>query len=430
MFNVSDRFVGYSKAIIFFVFAMGVSNITLAEGVMKLVSFDSSGGEIVRAPALLTPANFSFPGSVNAPSPLALRLEGPLTVNAGDRWETVFARLQLEAVWLDSFVGFKSRLWPTHPQEGARIWTQWTRGGTLSALYYCASTRQMVRVSMLGRTISIQIGQRQKVDGMSVSEGLVPNFYRVTDDLHLPELLVNKFIAIFEGATDFHNDLANGYSATVLYEMVYSPEKPAQLGRILAARLTTAQQTQSAYLIAGGNEIAPSYYGDDGKPLRQTFLKSPLVFSRVTSGYAIKRFHPILRRWRAHSGIDYAAPLGSPVRATADGVVEDIGLRGEYGNRIILRHRSDMTTYYAHLSDVKADLRKGMAIVQGEVIGQVGMTGLATNPHLHYELRENEKPIDPVSFIEPTVTVPDGQKARIAHLVTWYKEKLKSPRPQ
>jgi murein DD-endopeptidase MepM/ murein hydrolase activator NlpD len=129
------------------------------------------------------------------------------------------------------------------------------------------------------------------------------------------------------------------------------------------------------------------YYTPDGRSIRKAFLRSPLEFSRITSGFSVARFHPILQQWRAHKGIDYGAPIGTKVKSTADGIVEFAGRQGGYGNVVVLRHQSRYTTLYGHLSGFARGLRAGNHVSQGDVIGYVGATGLATGPHLHYEFR-------------------------------------------
>src|ERR1044071_4828418 len=131
------------------------------------------------------------------------------------------------------------------------------------------------------------------------------------------------------------------------------------------------------------------------------FLRSPLEFSRITSGFTNARFHPVLQEWRAHRGIDYGAPVGARVKATGDGTVEFAGRQGGYGNLVVLRHQTQYTTWYGHLSAVAKGMRKGQRVAQGDVIGYVGSTGLATGPHLHYEFRIKDVHQNP-----PTVAMP------------------------
>jgi murein DD-endopeptidase MepM/ murein hydrolase activator NlpD len=145
------------------------------------------------------------------------------------------------------------------------------------------------------------------------------------------------------------------------------------------------------------------YYTPDGKNFKKAFLRSPLEFSRITSGFTMGRFHPILQRWRAHTGVDYGAATGTNVKATSDGIVDFAGVKGGYGNVVILRHQSKYTTLYGHLSGFARTIRTGARVAQGDVIGYVGSTGLATGPHLHYEFRINDVHQDPL-----TVAMPDA----------------------
>jgi murein DD-endopeptidase MepM/ murein hydrolase activator NlpD len=142
------------------------------------------------------------------------------------------------------------------------------------------------------------------------------------------------------------------------------------------------------------------YYTPEGKHLRKAFLRSPLEFSRITSGFSRARFHPVLQTWRAHKGIDYAAPTGTRVRATADGVVEFAGPQSGYGNVVIIEHQGKYSSLYGHLS--RLAVRSGQRVEQAEVIGYVGMTGLATGPHLHYEFRLDGRQQNPLRAASPT----------------------------
>ena len=137
--------------------------------------------------------------------------------------------------------------------------------------------------------------------------------------------------------------------------------------------------------------------------MRKAFLRSPIEFSRVSSGFSRARFHPVLNRWRAHKGVDYAAPTGTKVRATADGVVRFVGKQGGYGNAVMLDHQGQFQTVYGHLSRF-GEVRRGQRVSQGEVIGYVGQTGLASGPHLHYEFKVSGVQRDPLK-----VALPDGK---------------------
>lgn len=220
------------------------------------------------------------------------------------------------------------------------------------------------------------------------------DFYVTAEKVGIPESMVDDIVGIFSGEFDFHRDLAGGFTCSVLYEMQFDGGQISKPGIILAVALLTPKRNYSAYHYeerAG----ADGYYAANGRPMKSEFLKSPIPFSRVTSQYSVRRFHPILNTWRAHRGIDFAAPAGTPVRSTAHGVLGFSGVRGAYGNLVTIRHAGGLSTYYGHLQDLRPDLRIGQRIRQGETIATVGSTGLATGPHLHYELRRNDVPIDP-----------------------------------
>ncbi|MFA5598226.1 MAG: M23 family metallopeptidase, partial [Pusillimonas sp.] len=151
------------------------------------------------------------------------------------------------------------------------------------------------------------------------------------------------------------------------------------------------------------------YYGFDGKSMKGAFLRSALKVSRISSTFGMRR-HPIHGNWRGHKGVDYAAPTGTPIYATADGVIDNIGRMGGYGNTIVLKHGNDVSTYYAHQSRFAAGLKKGDRIEQGQLIGYVGSTGWSTGPHLHYEFRVKGTPIDPLSVDLPVAKVLTPQQ--------------------
>jgi murein DD-endopeptidase MepM/ murein hydrolase activator NlpD len=224
--------------------------------------------------------------------------------------------------------------------------------------------------------------------------------YLTAQAIGIPESMVDRVVRLFSGRVDFHRDLRDGFDCTVLYEMQFEEGMIVASGRILAVRLQTPARVLDAYLWGDG------YLDADGRALGRSFLQSPIEFSRVTSGFSIRRFHPLLKTWRAHAGTDFAAPSGTPVRATAEGVVRFAGQQGGYGNLVIVDHAGGLSSRYGHLLGFAAGIRAGKRVGQGELLAQVGMTGLATGPHLHYELRRAEKPFDPVSMLGP---VPPSQ---------------------
>lgn len=229
------------------------------------------------------------------------------------------------------------------------------------------------------------------------------SLFGASDAAGIPDAVATQLADIFGGDIDFHRDLRKGDRFAVIYESVNYLGRTIRTGRILAAEFVNNGKTYRAAWFAdpAGGENSSGYYTADGKNIRKAFLRSPLEFSRITSGFSTARFHPILQKWRAHKGIDYGAPVGTRVKATGDGVVEHVGVQGGYGKVVILRHQSRYTTLYGHLSGFAPGLRKGSRVGQGDVIGFVGATGLASGPHLHYEFRVSDVHQNPLAMALP-----------------------------
>jgi murein DD-endopeptidase MepM/ murein hydrolase activator NlpD len=226
------------------------------------------------------------------------------------------------------------------------------------------------------------------------------SLFGATDGANIPDSIATQLAEIFSAEIDFHRDLRKGDRFSIAYEMHYLRGQPVKSGRILSATFINDGKTHAASWF----EAEPGkggYYSADGKPFKKAFLRSPIEFSRVTSGFSM-RFHPVLKEWRAHKGIDYGAPIGTKVRSTGDAVVEFAGMQRGYGNVIYLRHAGDYTTVYGHLNGFAKGIRKGKSVSQGETIGYVGQTGLASGPHLHYEFRVRNQQVNPLTIDRPT----------------------------
>lgn len=234
--------------------------------------------------------------------------------------------------------------------------------------------------------------------------------FGATDAAGIPDGIATQMAEIFSADIDFHRDLRRGDTFNLVYEMQYHHGQAAKSGRILSAEFTNDGQVHQAFYYEQDGK--GSYYSADGKSRKKAFLRSPLEFSRVTSGFAM-RFHPILNQWRAHKGVDYGAPTGTRVRATGDGTVDFIGKQNGYGNLVVLNHSGNYQTAYAHLSGFPSGLRKGSRISQGDLVGYVGQTGWATGPHLHYEFRIKGNAVNPLSVAVPTaIPLAPGQLER------------------
>lgn len=225
------------------------------------------------------------------------------------------------------------------------------------------------------------------------------SLFGATDAAGIPDSIATQMAEIFSGDIDFHRDLRKGDRFAVVYEMQFLNGHPARTGRILAAEFINNGKTYRA--IHSEQDGKNNYYTPEGKSLKKAFLRSPLEFSRVTSGFAM-RFHPILQEWRAHKGVDYGAPSGTRVRATGDGVVDFVGHQGGYGNLLVIKHSGNYSTAYGHLQGFAAGIRKNTRINQGDTLGYVGQTGWATGPHLHYEFRINNQQVNPLALNLPS----------------------------
>ena len=226
------------------------------------------------------------------------------------------------------------------------------------------------------------------------------SLFAATDAARLTDAVASQLADIFSTDIDFHKDLRRGDRFTVVHEMYYDAGEAVRSGRVLAAEFVNQGKTYQAVWFQHPNGQA-DYYTAEGKPIKKAFLRSPLEFSRITSGFSGARFHPILQRWRAHKGIDYAAAPGTGVKATADGIVETAAYDRGYGNVVVLRHQQKYTTLYGHLSGFARGISRGARVSQGQVLGYVGSTGLATGPHLHYEFRIDEVHQDPLRVAMP-----------------------------
>jgi murein DD-endopeptidase MepM/ murein hydrolase activator NlpD len=268
-------------------------------------------------------------------------------------------------------------------------------GGELVWLQFPAARDSVVRIERVGEKLvatdqRAAIVVRQELKSAVIRSSL----FAATDTAGIPDGVAMQLADVFGGDIDFHRELRTGDRFTVLYEMHLLEGRPLRSGRVLAAEFVNQGRTYRAVRYTEG------YYAPGGKNLRKAFLRSPLEFSRVSSGFGMRK-HPFLQSWRAHQGVDYAAPTGTRVRAVSDGVVEFAGRNGGYGNVVVLRHQGTYSTVYAHLSSFARGLRAGSRVVQGDTIGAVGQTGWATGPHLHYEFRIAGVARNPLSVALP-----------------------------
>lgn len=332
-------------------------------------------------------------------------------VRRGDTLGQVLARLGTEDSAAKNFLHTSAAtraLYQLRPGKALRIETD--ADGRMVALRYLLANGDQLAVDrtaagFLARTVVPQTAVRMELRSAEVSSSL----FAAADGVGLPDAITMQLAEVFSGDIDFYHDLRRGDRFTVVYEMRFVDGEPAGAGRILAAEFVNKGTPYRAFLWhdADGTE---GYYAEDGKNLRKAFLRSPVAFTRITSGFSLARFHPFLQTWRAHKGVDFAAPTGTPVRAAGDGKVASVGRQTGYGNVVIVQHRGAYSTLYAHLSRFAAAIRPGAVIRQGEVIGYVGQTGWATGPHLHYEFRVNNVQRNPLTIALPTAQPLTGSE--------------------
>jgi len=245
------------------------------------------------------------------------------------------------------------------------------------------------------------------------------SLFATAKKIGLNDNIIIELSQIFAYNIDFSQDIRKGDEFEIVYEEKYHQGKKVGTGNILAARFTVSGANHTAILFKNPNGKM-QYFDASGKGMRKQFLRNPIDFVRISSYFSLGRKHPILNKIRAHKGIDYAAKTGTPIRATADGQVVFKGERGGYGNAIILQHGSKYRTLYAHMSRFNSSIKKGSHVKQGQIIGYVGMTGLATGPHLHYEFQVNGVHINPLSRKLPTMdtTAVVNKKDFLKHSVS------------
>jgi murein DD-endopeptidase MepM/ murein hydrolase activator NlpD len=271
-------------------------------------------------------------------------------------------------------------------RPGKTIQVQTNLAGELQQLRYYLSTDKYLEVVRSAEGFSAtEKTYTASVQRVFKSASIRSSLFAATDGAGIPDAVAIQIARVFSTDIDFHVDLRRGDRFSVIYEMHYENGELIRPGEVLYAEFVNDGRTYEAFRFSD-EEGGTSYYSRDGQNRAKSFLRSPLEFSRVSSGFG-SRFHPIFKNWRAHTGVDFAAPKGTRIWATADGVVETAGVKGGYGNCIEVRHAGGITTLYGHLSGFAAGVKRGARVKQGDVIGFVGATGYATGPHLHYEFK-------------------------------------------
>ena len=270
--------------------------------------------------------------------------------------------------------------------------------GLLAAFTYGIDELRTLRVTRKGESYQAEMVKREyEVRVASVQGQITSSLFGAVGAAGEDDQLALDLADIFMWDVDFNTELRKGDSFRVAVEKLSLDGRFARYGRILAAELVRGRRVLQAVRFDG--KQGPGYYMPDGRPMRKAFLRSPLRFTRISSGFTHARLHPILGVVRPHFGVDFAAPIGTPVRASADGVVTRAGADGGYGKVVRMRHANGYETLYGHLSRI--DVKVGQRLIQGAVLGAVGMTGLATGPHLDYRMMKAGVFLNPLKVQSP-----------------------------
>ena len=282
-------------------------------------------------------------------------------------------------------------------QQLLTLTTRWLKNDNDSQFQRMVITRDADNKFSV-RTDTAPLTASVRMSGGTVNSSL----YEASDEARLPETVTRQLADVFSGQIDFHRALRKGAVFSVVYETLEAEGEPLRAGRLLSAEITNDQKTYNAVWFQEPGQKG-AYYTLKGDSLRRAFLASPVPYSRRTSGFGMRE-HPILHTQRAHLGVDYAAPTGTPVMSVADGGDIESRFQGAFGNMVVVQHNARQSTVYAHLS--RMNVKRGQTIKQGDIVGAVGTTGLSTGPHLHFEFRINGRHVDPLTLAQQGSSEP------------------------
>lgn len=357
-------------------------------------------------------------------------------IQSGDTIVSILARLGIEEAELMPFINSDPLLRKTAVRlvPGRTVEASLDGSGGLDWVRYYHTPGSEEG----GKHVTEFLQVTKRPDGSFVSENVVEqtesqmhlaagvinsSLFGATDDAGVPDGVTLQMAEILGGKVDFLRDIRKGDEFRVLYETRLHNGRPAGAGRVLAVQyINDGKLIEALWYSPDGKR--GGYYDSEGKSIKAAFLRSAIPFTRVSSTFGMRR-HPIHQQWKAHNGIDFAAPTGTPIRATGDGIVDFIGTQNGFGKVIILRHPNNITTLFAHQSRFAKGLNRGDRVSQGEIIGYVGTTGWSTGPHLHYEFRVNNKPVNPLGIKMPeAITLDEKQRAQFLVLAGPWRDQL------
>ncbi len=380
--------------------------------------------ELPALDALPQAASLTAPATAaTEPEPLEPQLKGlRVKVRSGDSLSALFDRNGLRtADWiaLSRLSGDARRLRSLRP--GDELALSLDDAGELQALDLALDELRTLHLKRDSNGAFSQSISEAAVDIRTVTaEGRIENsLFLAAKSAGLSDRLTMELTDIFAWDIDFVLDIRTGDSFRLVYEEIYRDGEKLKDGNILAAEFVNRGQSIRAVRYSDAEGLS-AYYSPEGLPMKKAFLRSPVDFTRISSRFSLGRKHPILNKIRAHRGVDYAAPSGTPIKAAGHGKVIFAGVKGGYGNVVIVQHAGKYKTLYAHLKNFRRGIRRGVTVAQGQTLGYVGMSGLATGPHLHYEFLINDNHVNPL-----TVKLPSAPRIAEAELARFRTETSK-----
>jgi murein DD-endopeptidase MepM/ murein hydrolase activator NlpD len=318
-------------------------------------------------------------------------------IQAGDTISGIFEGLGLGASLLHQVVHCGTpakQLANIKPGQTLRI--RFDSDEQFAELLYQVGPTKKLRITREDEKLTAVILERDTEIRKNEASGVIESsLFGSAQKAGLSERLTMKLAQIFRWDIDFALEIRSGDRFSVVFSEEWLDDKKLRDGTILAAEFVNRGKAYRAVRFVDASGKA-GYYTPEGKLMKKDFLRTPLKFNRISSKFTKRRWHPVLKRWRSHKGVDYAAPTGTPVKAAGDAKVTFVGRKGGYGKVIYLQHQGKYTTVYGHLSRFAKGLKKGQRVKQGQLIGYVGKTGLASGPHLHYEFRVNGEHRNPL----------------------------------
>jgi murein DD-endopeptidase MepM/ murein hydrolase activator NlpD len=357
-------------------------------------------------PTLGTPSQENSGAGLKPDEPVPAKLtEKPVTVKKGDTLSKIFSKLDLDQRQLFKVMeSGKDTKYLKRMMPGQHLTFTIADNNELHELTYKINRTESLHVTNDGSKFNTQLVTKELEKRITQSTGTISSsLFLAGQEAGLSDELIMELANVFAWDVDFALDIRKDDHFSMVYEELYLDGKKVGTGNILAADFSNQGKTYRAlrYTTPDGRT---DYFTPEGRSMRKAFLRSPVDFRRISSRFTGQRYHPVLGKKRPHRGVDYAAATGTPIKAAGDGKVSFKGRKGGYGRAVIIQHGTQYSTLYAHMSSYARGIRNGKSVKQGQTIGYVGKSGLATGPHLHYEFRLNGAHRNPL-----TVKLPNAE---------------------